>query len=114
MGFLSDIKKSYNEEVDKQNKKSEAKISERLGGEIEGLSEVKSKWDKRGVVEYKDDNVAILRRVVGQQVEFIAAFSQLTKEGYRLMAQDEGMQAGGSVSGGVNSTYYFQKISLVS
>lgn len=81
----------------------------------ERVSQYKPKWDKNGVIEYKDDFVAILHRMMGSQVEFIIAFSDLTREGYRLMAQDEGKTAGsGSFSGGVDSRYYFQKIQYVS
>ena len=68
------------------------------------------KWKKGGVIEYKDDHCAILNRPWGAQVQFIIAFSDLTKEGYRLMAQDEGKTASaGPFSGGISSTYYFQK-----
>jgi len=38
----------------------------------------------------------------------------LTKEGYRLMAQDEGKSgSSGGLSGGVDSYYYFQKMEYV-
>jgi hypothetical protein len=39
--------------------------------------------------------IAILQRAFGVQVEFIIAFDDLTKEGYRLMVIDEGKTAGG-------------------
>jgi hypothetical protein len=48
-------------------------------------------------------------------VEFIIAYSDLTKEGYRLMVQDEGKEGSfGGLSGGIDSYYYyFQKIEFV-
>jgi len=50
------------------------------------------------------------------QVEFIIAFDGLTKEGYRLMAVDEGKSGGdssGGFTGGVNSCFYFQNMKYV-
>ena len=42
---------------------------------------------------------------------FAHAFSKLTKEGYRLMVQDEGSSLNlGIGSAGLNSFYFFQKI----
>ena len=71
-------------------------------------------WDKDGVLQYKDENVAILKRVVGAQVQFIIACSQLTSEGYRLMAIDEGMHAqGGGLTGGLSAFFYFQRVDLI-
>jgi len=79
------------------------------------VPEFKERWDKNGVIEYKDDYCAILQRSFGRVVEFIIAYSDLTKQGYRLMAQDEGASVGSSgISGGGKSYYYFQKIEYVS
>jgi hypothetical protein len=50
----------------------------------------KPSWDKNGVIQYKTEHIVILQRKWGIQVEFIIAFDDLTKEGYRLMAVDEG------------------------
>ena len=50
----------------------------------------------------------------GQQVQFIVAFDQVTREGFRLMAIDEGKEASaGGFSGGTSSYYYFQKMDYV-
>ena len=60
--------------------------------------------------------MAILQRAWGVQVEFIIAFDDLTKEGYRLMAIDEGKSGGnssGGFTGGVNSYFYFQRMKYV-
>ena len=73
----------------------------------------KRQWEKNGVVQFKNENIAILQRVFGAQVHFLVAYDRLTKEGYRLMAIDEGKtggQASGGFTGGVNSYYYFQKM----
>ena len=77
------------------------------------VAQYKPMWDKNGVIQYKDEFVAILQRAWGVQVEFIIAYSDLTEEGYQLMAIDEGKtggQASGGFTGGVNSYYYFQRI----
>lgn len=76
----------------------------------------KEEWDKNGVVQFKNERIAILQRMWGAQVQFIVAFDQLTKEGYRCVAHDEGKtggQSSGGFTGGVNSYFYFQKIDLV-
>ena len=76
--------------------------------------QTKSQWDQHGVVQYKDDKLAILKRVVGQQVQFIVACSKVTEEGYRLMSIDEGMTAQGSgFTGGASAYFYFQKMDFV-
>ena len=75
------------------------------------VPEYKPNWNQGGVIEYKDEYCAILYRGRGAQVEFMIAFSDITKEGYRLMVQDEGKTASaGGFSGGVDSYYYFQKL----
>jgi hypothetical protein len=77
-------------------------------------AEYKQNWNKDGIIQFKNERIAILKRVVGAQVQFIVAYDDLTKEGYRLMAIDEGMQAQGTgITGGVNSFYYFQKMEYV-
>lgn len=76
----------------------------------------KAQWDKNGVIQFKNQHIAILQRTFGAQVQFIIAYDQLTKEGYRLMAIDEGKsggQASGGFTGGVNSYYYFQRMEYV-
>ena len=76
----------------------------------------KSQWNKNGVIQYKDENIAILQRMWGSQVQFIIACSQVTNEGYRLMAIDEGKeggQASGGFTGGVNAYFYFQKADYI-
>ena len=63
------------------------------------------------MIQYKTQYMAILQRKWGMQVEFIIAFDDLTREGYRLMAVDEGKSGGdssGGFTGGVNSYFYFQ------
>lgn len=76
--------------------------------------EYKEKWNKNGIIQFKNERIAILQRSWGQQVQFIIAFDDLTKEGYRLMAQDEGKTGGDNTfSGGVNSYWYFQKMEYV-
>lgn len=76
----------------------------------------KREWNKNGVVQFKNESIAILQRMWGQQVQFIIAYDIITKEGYRCIAHDEGKeggQASGGFTGGVNSYFYFQKMDLV-
>jgi RNA polymerase subunit RPABC4/transcription elongation factor Spt4 len=80
------------------------------------IEEYKPAWDKDGVIQYKTEYIAILQRMWGMQVEFIIAFDDLTKEGYRLMAIDEGKSGGdssGGFTGGVNAYFYFQNMKYV-
>ena len=80
----------------------------------ERISQYKPSWDKNGVIQYKTEHIAILQRAWGQQVEFIIAYDDLTKEGYRCIAHDEGKEGGGGgLTGGVNSYFYFQKMEFV-
>jgi len=79
-------------------------------------NQYKPSWNKNGIIQYKTDRIAILQRVWGRQVEFIIAYDDLTKEGYRLMAIDEGKsggQASGGFTGGINAYFYFQKMKYV-
>ena len=76
--------------------------------------EFKAQWDKNGLVQFKNDKIAILKRMVGQQVQFIVAYDKITEEGYRLMAIDEGITAQGSgFTGGATAYFYFQKTDFV-
>ena len=98
------------------NKSDESKAREQ--GTVDDLNsrskDYKDNWNKNGIVQFKNERIAILQRVWGAQVQFIVAFDDLTKEGYRLMAIDEGKTGGGDgYSGGVNSYYYFQKMKFV-
>ncbi len=77
--------------------------------------EYKTKWNKDGIIQFKNERIAILKRMWGKQVEFIVAYDDLTNQGYRLMAHDEGKEgSAGGISGGINSYFYFQKIEFVS
>lgn len=95
---------------------AESNKKERLLELKERIEQYKPSWDKNGVIQYKNEHIAILQRMWGQQVEFIIAFDDLTKEGYRCIAHDEGKQGGqasGGLTGGVNSYFYFQKMEFV-
>jgi hypothetical protein len=95
---------------------SELDKIERYRDLVQRVAEYKPAWDKNGVIQYKTEYIAILQRMWGSQVEFIIAFDDLTKEGYRLIAIDEGKTGGDSsdvFTGGVNSYFYFQKMKYV-
>ena len=78
------------------------------------VDDYKPLWDKNGIIQFKNEQIAILKRAIGVQVEFIIAFDDLTKEGYRLIVIDEGKETGmGGLGGGISSYFYFQKRELV-
>lgn len=78
-------------------------------------AQYKRMWDKGGVVQFENDNIAILKRTWGSQVEFIMEFDRLTLNGFRCVAQDEGSSGtGGGLTGGITSYYYFQNMRRVS
>lgn len=71
----------------------------------------KSMWDKNGVIQFKSEYICILQKKWRSQVEFIVAFEDLTRDGYRLMAIDSaGKSSDDIVPAGTESYYYFQKI----
>jgi len=103
--------KEVSDEIKQQGKQQEKEFTNYL---LEEGRKLKPFWHKNNVIQYKDEYMAVLRKSVGAQVEFIVAMRDLTKEGYRLMAQDEGASAGGGgITGGISSYYYFQKIEFV-
>lgn len=73
-------------------------------------SEYKKHWDKNGIIQFKNERIAILKREVGKQIEFIVAYDDVTKEGYRLMTIDAGDQ---TFTGGINAYFSFQKMEFV-
>ena len=74
MGFLKGIRDSINKMNYEQNR----------------INEYKEQWNKKKVIQFKNERIAILLRHSGAQVQFIIAFDDLTREGYRCVAQDEG------------------------
>ena len=69
--------------------------------------EYKDKFRKNDVIEFVNDNIALVQRKWGNQVEFIEAFDKLTKEGFVLRANESYP----SKWSGRNITYfYFQRI----
>jgi len=76
--------------------------------------EFKRIWQNGRVVQFKNDKIAILMRAFRSQVQFLVAYDQITREGFRLMSIDEGKEtSAGGFTGGVTSYYYFQKIDYV-
>ena len=93
---------------------SSAEQKERAGQLAKKTPEYKAQWHKDGIIQFKNERIAILQRMWGAQVQFIVAFDEVTKEGYRLMAIDEGKTANaGGFSGGANAYFYFQKMEYV-
>ena len=75
----------------------------------------KFQWDKKNVVQFKNERIAILKNEHNKQVQFIAAFDQVLKEGYVLIgiSPDQAGQSGFSKSMGGGSAaeiFYFQKM----
>ena len=96
------------DKLQNNNEDSNQIKKDRYSALLKRVGSYKQYWDKDGVIQFKSEYIAILQRKYGTQVEFIIAFEDLTKEGYSLMAIDEGKES--SFASGVNSFYYFQKI----
>ena len=74
----------------------------------------KFQWDKKNVVQFKNERIAILKNEQNKQVQFIVAFDQVLKEGYVLIgtadSQDSSGLASKSFGGSAASVmFYFQK-----
>jgi len=120
---LGDPKKSIDEQVQLMHTRigfvektieSTAEQKQRAGELAQKSPEYKAQWHKDGIIQFKNERIAILQRMWGAQVQFIVAFDEVTKEGYRLMAIDEGKTANaGGFSGGANAYFYFQKMDYV-
>ena len=103
---IDEAKKKYKEEINE----SKDEINTNTREILVRTPEYKKKWNKNGIVQFKNERIAILQRAFGVQVEFIIAFDDLTAEGYELKAIDEGKTGNAQgMSGGVNSYFYFQK-----
>ncbi len=76
------------EEAEKSNKEEikEAKNEQSIHTKqlLERTPEYKKQWDKNGVIQFKNERIAILQRHYGAQVEFIIAFDDLTAEGSQV------------------------------
>lgn len=94
-----------------ETKEAKTQISQLTADLLKRTPEYKKYWDKNGIIQFKNDRIAILKRSWGAQVEFIIAYDDLTAEGYELKAIDEGKTGDAQgISGGLNSYYYFQKL----
>lgn len=91
-------------------KEAKLQISQLTAELYKHTPEYKKSWDKNGIIQFKNEQIAILKRSWGAQVEFIIAFDDLTTQGYELKAIDEGKTGDAQgISGGINSYYYFQR-----
>jgi hypothetical protein len=107
---------SLNEKVLEQKqasaeiKDAQKDLAERDKALYARTAQYKAQWLKNGIIQFKNERMAILKRQIGAQVEFIIAFDDLTGEGYQLKAIDEGRSVDGGIgAGGTTSYYYFQK-----
>ena len=110
------MEKSKEVELEMKKVEEDAKLrqKEELNDLMQRASEYKKHWNKNGIIQFKNEQIAILKRAWGAQVEFIVAFDDITKEGYRLMAIDEGKEvSAGGISGGTGAYFYFQKMEFV-
>ena len=70
----------------------------------------KSEWDKKNVVQFKNERIAILENKFEKQVKFIVAFDQVLKEGYVLIGIGHKQGHQSSFGGGaITEIFYFQK-----
>jgi len=110
--FEQRLEQSRKEQQIEQTKTDEAKF--KIKQEKQNLSskslEYKLSWDKNGIIQFKNERIAILKRMVGQQIQFIVAYDDLTKEGYELKAIDEGQGMGDGITAGLSAYFYFQKL----
>ncbi len=108
-------KKNVKEQEQEFSKGKKAEFNQQLQKLSSRTPEYKARWNKNGIIQFKNERIAILQRMWGAQVEFIIAYDDLTAEGYRLMAHDEGKEGGSGLgaTGGVNSYFYFQKMEYV-
>lgn len=96
---------------DQQQEQSKQSRSLVLQDLSERAKSYKSRWDKNSVIQFKSEYICILQRKWRSQVEFIVAFEDLTRDGYRLMAIDSaGKSSDDIVPAGTESYYYFQKM----
>ena len=94
-----------NEEIKEAAKIEQSEHTKQL---LARTPDYKKQWDKNGVIQFKNERIAILQRRYGAEVEFIIAFDYLTTQSYELKAIDEdktGESQG--LSSCVNSYFYF-------
>ena len=72
------------------------------------IEEVKNSEKYGETILFKNERIAILCSQMGLLPEFIVAFDDLTKNGYRLMLKDKDTDHGGTYTGSA-ARYYFQK-----
>ncbi len=106
--------KSCYDEIEKSNKpeikEAENELSIITRKLLARTLEYKKQWDKNGIIQFKNERIAILQRRYGAQVEFIIAFDYFTTQCYELKAIDEDKTGDThGLLGGVNSYFYFQK-----
>ena len=59
---------------------SSAEQKERAGQLAKKTPEYKAQWHKDGIIQFKNERIAILQRMWGAQVQFIVAFDEVTRE----------------------------------
>lgn len=98
-----------------EEQKEEERIKKEKQDDLQQrVAQYKPLLDRKGVIVYKDEYCVILQKMKSKQVEFIIAFSDLTKEGYQLMARDVSEVIHNISSRDDTSLYYyFQKIDFV-
>ena len=102
------------DKIDKQQKErhqSSHQFKNQMNEILRKKNEYEKHWDKDGIVQFKNERIAILLRMLLKQVEFIIAFDDLVAEGYELVGIDESREPnphGGWDIGG-ESYFYFQK-----
>jgi len=121
---LNEEKKILKEILEKEEKEKRKAEEKKLNEEkkilkeiqqkenVKRFDEIRTRFHKHETIMYQDEYCAIVKKIT--DLSFIKAFSDLTREGYRLMAQDEGGQFHlGIASVGIDSYYFFQKIEYV-
>ena len=67
----------------------------------------KSEWQKHDVVQFKNENIAILEFKNDKKVQFIVALDQLTKEGYTFAGGGANVQ---TFKNNLSTHLFYQRI----
>ena len=92
MGLIDKIKKDTKKTTDSIQKTGESSskaAKESMGFVKDEAKFFKKMWRPESIVPFKTDAVAIPLFRKGKEEEFFVEFDNLTKEGYKLMANEE-------------------------
>lgn len=85
-------------------------VKEQFGSLKKEALRLKKVWQSKDVIQLKTDEIAVLLKKMGKEDEFFVAFSELTKEGYRMVLREEvrDIPVASGISFQLGVYYYFQ------